>query len=47
MEIAIELLDPKENSISKVNGHRLKPYYELGEEVIEDIELVDLVYDED
>lgn len=43
---AIELLDPKDNSTSKVNGHRLKPYFELGEEVIEDIELVDLVYDE-
>ena len=43
---AIELLDRKDNSTSKVNGHRLKPYFELGEEVIEDIELVDFVYDE-
>jgi Integrase core domain len=44
---AIELINPTDNSTSKVNGHRLKPYYELGEEVIEDADLVDLVYEED
>ena len=44
---AVELLDPKDNSTSKINGHRLKPYYELGEEVIEEADLVDIIYEED
>lgn len=43
---AVEIRDPRDGKITKVNGQRLKPYVEgiYSEEVIEEINLIDPVY---
>ncbi|KAL5697561.1 hypothetical protein ACHQM5_028689 [Ranunculus cassubicifolius] len=43
---AVEITDPSDNSITKVNGHRLKPFHELEAITIDEVDLVDLAYDE-
>ena len=41
---AIEIQNPEDLSTFKVNGHRLKPYFELEVKVLEKIYLDDPVY---
>ena len=43
---AVDIQDPKDGSISKVNGQRLKPYIEgeVQEFLVEELDLIDPVY---
>lgn len=43
---AVEIKDPRDGQVSKVNGQRLKPYVEgiYNEAVIEEVDLVDPIY---
>jgi deoxyribodipyrimidine photolyase len=44
---AIELLNPEDNTTFKANGHRLKPFFELDVQDIEEVDLVDIENNED
>jgi hypothetical protein len=44
---AVELKNPSDNETFKVNGHRVKPFHELELVEVDEVDLVDFVYDED
>ena len=43
---AVEVTNPSDNSVFKVNGHCLKIYHELEDITIDEVDLVDFTYDE-
>ena len=44
---AVKVLNPEDQSTFKVNGHRLKPYFELDHKDLEVVHLIDATYEED